>query len=55
MLDQNKPVDDLLGPELGKLILMYHIPKEEHRNNGEKQEKWEEINECNKSPPVFQQ
>ncbi len=37
VLDQNKTVDDLHGPELVKLLLMYHIPKAKHGNKGKKQ------------------
>mmetsp|Transcript_448 Transcript_448/g.897 ORF Transcript_448/g.897 Transcript_448/m.897 type:complete len:213 (+) Transcript_448:207-845(+) len=54
VLDQKKAVNDLIGSELEKLLLMYHIPKAKHGNKGEKKKKWEEIKQRNEPPPAFQ-
>jgi len=53
VLDQNESVNDLIGSELEKLLLMYHIPKAKHGNKGKKQKR-EEIKQGNEPPHAFQ-
>ncbi len=53
VLNQNKSVDDLLGPELVKFLLVSHIPKVKHENKGMKLKKLEKIKQSIKPSQVF--